>query len=621
MSHQLNFIFQQGDWTTPNSFPDLSNEKTIAIDLETKDPNMKKLGTGWPRKDGEIVGIAVATSNFNGYFPIGHDSGGNMDKTMVLNWFREVCKTPATKIFHNASYDVGWINAYDLPLNGKLIDTMIAAAIVDENKFSYSLNNLAKDYLGKMKAETELKERAEEWGLDAKADLWRLPAQYVGFYAEQDAQLTLELWNRLDFEIRQQSLNDVWQLEMDLLPILIKMRQRGIRVNLDGAEGLKKEFQRREKDLLSKIKKLCNIDVDIWAARSIAMAFDRLGIKYPLTEKTQEPSFTANWLENCNEPIAKLIKEVREVNKFHSAFIDSILKHSFKGRIHAEINQLRGDGGGTVTGRLSYSNPNLQQIPAKNKELGPMIRSLFLPDEGYKWGSFDYSQQEPRLVVHYAASIGEGYEGSHELVKAYEQEDTDFHQTVAEMANIPRAQAKTINLGLFYGMGVNKLSRQLGIGYEDAQNILQEYNKRVPFVKKLSEKCMQVADKKGFLRTIKGRKCRFNLWEPTTFGLNKAMTEEDALLQFGRKGIKRAMTYKSLNRLIQGSAADQTKAAMVECYKQGHLPLLQIHDELCFNVKDEKDSKVIKKAMETCIQLEVPSKVDEALGNSWGDAK
>jgi DNA polymerase I-like protein with 3'-5' exonuclease and polymerase domains len=189
------------------------------------------------------------------------------------------------------------------------------------------------------------------------------------------------------------------------------------------------------------------------------------------------------------------------------------------------------------------------------------------------------------------------------------------------MANIPRAQAKTINLGLFYGMGINKLSRELGISYEDAQSILQEYNKRVPFVKKLSEKCIEVADKVGFVRTLKGRRCRFNLWEPITFGLHKAMTEQDATLQFGRKGIRRAMTYKSLNRLIQGSAADQTKQAMVDCSDNGHRPLLQIHDELCFNIHKDEDIKVIKNSMENCCKLTVPSKVDVEIGDNWGNAK
>ena len=206
MSHQLNFIFQHSDWKTPETFPDLTQAKTLAIDLETRDPNLKKLGSGWPRNDGEIVGIAVATADFKGYYPIAHAQGGNMDKAMVLKWLKKQLLSDNIKLFHNATYDVGWLRSYGFKINGRIIDTMIAGALIDENKFSYALNPLAKEYLGKLKAETELNERAAEWGVDAKAELWRLPAQYVGFYAEQDAQLTWELWQRFQHEINKQSL-------------------------------------------------------------------------------------------------------------------------------------------------------------------------------------------------------------------------------------------------------------------------------------------------------------------------------------------------------------------------------------------------------------------------------
>ena len=311
------------------------------------------------------------------------------------------------------------------------------------------------------------------------------------------------------------------------------------------------------------------------------------------------------------------------MNKFHSTFIDSILRYEHNGRIHAEINQLKSDSGGTATGRLSMSNPNLQQIPARNKEFGKHIRALFLPDEGKRWGSFDYSQQEPRLVVHYASSVDQGFEGSYELLKAYENDNADFHQVVAEMADIPRSQAKTINLGMFYGMGKAKLSAELGIDIEQAKSILNAYNERVPFVKMLSNRCMTTADKKGCVVTIKGRHCRFDRWEPKTFGIHKSMTREEAESKYERGMIKRAMTYKALNRLIQGSAADQTKQAMINCYNKGHRPLLQIHDELCFNINKEEDIEEIKYEMEHClddIPLQVPSKVDLALGINWGEA-
>ena len=619
MSHQINFTFKESDWKTPSHFPNIKDAKEIAIDLETKDPNIKTKGPGWPTMDGNIVGVAVATDGFTGYFPIAHENGSNMDYKIVMDWVQEIVSGPGDKIFHNASYDVGWLRAHGIKISGRIIDTMVASALVDENRFSYSLNALGYDWLGETKSEQELKEAASEWGIDAKQELYKLPAKFVGFYAEQDAVLTLKLWQYLKTEIFRQEIQSVFNLETELFPVLLNMRATGVKVNLSEAEKLKDEFVKKETKILDKITKESGLPVDIFAARSIAKAFDKLGIKYPLTEKTKEPSFTANWLLNCEAPIAKLIREAREIHKFHATFIDSILKFQHNGRIHSEIHQLRGDGGGTVSGRLSYANPNLQQVPARNKELGTRIRSLFKPESGLQWGSFDYSQQEPRLVVHYASSIG--FPGSDKLIEAYEKENADFHQTVADMAQIPRSQAKTINLGIFYGMGARKLSNELGIQTDEAKLLLQEYNKSVPFVRQLANRCMESADKNGAIRTIKGRKCRFDKWEPNSFGLYKAVSEEEAVQKYGRGNIKRAGTYKALNRLIQGSAADQVKQAMIDCYKEGFLPIIQIHDELCFNVRPAKDSERIREIMENCIpELKVPSKVDVAMNKDWGSA-
>ena len=621
MTHQLNFIYNDSDWVAPSEYPDLRNANEVAIDLETKDPNLKTKGSGWATFDGGIVGFAVAALGQQWYFPIQHDAGGNMDLAVTTAYMVDLLKRPSTKIFHNASYDVGWLLTNGFEINGKIVDTMVAAALIDENRWSFSLNACAKDYLGEIKNETFLREKAKEWGIDPKQDLWKMPAGYVGFYAEQDAALTLKLWQRFKSEIQQQSINDVWEMEMELLPILIKMRQIGIRVDEQKAASLKKEFRLKEKEVLHKIKKETSFNVDIWAARSVAQVFDRLGVEYPRTAKSNEPSFTTNWLQNCEHPIAGLIREAREINKFHSTFIDSIQRYVHKGRIHAEINQLRSDQGGTVSGRLSYANPNLQQIPARNKEYGKKIRSLFLPEDCRQWGSFDYSQQEPRLVAHYSASIGERLDGSEEFIQAYADESADFHQIVADMAGISRTQAKTINLGLFYGMGKAKLSKELGIDKDKAEILLNKYNSRVPFVKKLASAVTQSASKFGFIRTIKGRKCRFDKWEPATFGMNQAMDYNEAKANYGNN-IRRAFTYKALNRLIQGSAADQAKQAMIDCYKAGYLPLLQIHDELCFSIGEDKDIEMIKNKMESCIEnLKVPFKVDVALGKSWGEAK
>jgi DNA polymerase I-like protein with 3'-5' exonuclease and polymerase domains len=619
---QLTLTFKKSMWNTPIEYKDLSQCKEIAIDLETRDDGInEKLGAGWALGKGEIVGFAVAVEGWKGYFPFGHLGGGNMIPEQVKKYMKDICALPCTKIFHNAQYDVGWLEASGISVHGPIVDTMIAAALIDENRFSYSLNALSVDYLNEIKAETELREAAAAHGIDPKAEMWKLPAEHVGYYAEQDAELTLKLWQRFKQEIATQSLTTVWEMEQQLLPILIKMRQRGVRVQVEKAEALQKEMKNQEQELLKAIKKESGIEVDIWASRQIAKAFDKLKLDYPRTEKTKEPSFTQNWLINNKNKIAQLIVSAREINKFHGTFLSSIMKYQVNGRIHGEINQLRGDNGGTVSGRLSMSNPNLQQVPARNKDFGPKIRSLFIPEEGYKWGSFDYSQQEPRMTVHYAASIGEGYEGSNELVQAYQNSQADFHQTVADLVGIERTQAKTIGLGLMYGMGKQKLAISLGVSKDEANELIIKYNKKVPFVKKLSDRCKYAADEKGVIRTKKGRKCRFDMWETRDFGLHVAEKYEDAVAKYGKDNIKRAFTYKALNRLIQGSSADQTKQAMLDCYDAGHLPMLQIHDELCFNVKDEKHAKQIQKIMQNSIEFKVPSVVDYGLGESWGDAK
>jgi len=611
-------IFEaQTEWIEPDEFPDLRSYDEIAVDLETRDPNLKTLGSGSVIGEGEVVGIAVAVAGRKFYFPIAHGSGSNMDKKKVLEWFKDTMACPAVKIFHNAMYDVCWIRNLGIKINGLIVDTMIAASLIDENRFAYSLNALSWEYLGHGKNEAALNEEAKSRGLDPKADMWKLPPMYVGAYAEKDAELTLELWQKFKTEIIQQDIESIFNLETDLFPCLVDMRFKGVRVDSERAHILKQQLVSQEEQLLLDIKKETGIEPQIWAARSIAKVFDKLDLTYSRTEKTQAPSFTKNELQEHSHPLVQKIAKAREINKAHTTFIDTILRFQHKGRIHAEINQIRSDSGGTVTGRFSYNNPNLQQLPARNKDLGPLIRSLFLPEEKHTWGCFDYSQQEPRLVVHYAAL--HKFPSVYEVVDAYnDNTDTDFHQTVADMAQIPRSQAKTINLGLFYGMGKTKLQAELGVSKEKAEELFNTYHSRVPFVKQLMNSASNRAQTHGQIRTLLGRLCRFHLWEPNMFGMHKAMTHEDALREHG-PGIKRAYTYKALNKLIQGSAADMTKKAMVELYKEGIVAHIQIHDELDLSVESTEHAKKIIEIMENAVILEVPNKVDYESGETWGD--
>ena len=612
----------QTEWDCPENFPDLSDAKYIAIDLETKDPDLKSKGSGAIQGHGEIVGFAVAVEGWSGYYPIAHEGGGNMDRRIVLEWFKKVCATDAGKIFHNAMYDVCWIKSYGIPINGYLMDTMVMASLIDENRLWYSLNSVSFDYLREVKNEKALKEAAESWGIDPKKELYKLPAMYVGSYAEKDAELTLELFKVLSREITKQNLKNVFDLETELFPCLIDMKFKGVSVDIERAHKLKRQLCKEEEELLLTVKKQTGLDVQIWAARSIAKVFDKLSLTYATTEKTGSPSFTKNFLSTHQHPMVKNIAKAREINKAHTTFIDTILKHQYRGRIHADINPIRSDQGGTVTGRFSYSNPNLQQIPARNKELGPMIRSLFIPEKDHKWGCFDYSQQEPRLVVHYAATTEPiCFDKSVEnIVNKFKDDSVDFHQTVADMANISRTQAKTINLGLFYGMGKAKLQAELGLNTkEEAEDLFNTYHTNVPFVRDLMNYTSRTAQTSGSIGTLLGRRCRFNKWEPDQFGMHKPMELEEAERTYGRRRIRRAFTYKALNKLIQGSAADMTKKAMVDLYKEGVIPHIQIHDELDISVESDDAAKKIIDIMENAVSLEVPNKVDYESGKTWGD--
>ena len=607
----------QTEWNIPTEFPDLRQVEEIAIDLETKDPDLKEKGSGSVIGNGDVIGIAVATTGYKGYFPIAHEGGGNMDRKKVLEWLKDILESPSTKVFHNAMYDVCWLKQLGFKINGDIVCTMIAAAITDENRFRYDLNSLSWHYLGYGKNEGALAEAASEWGIDPKSEMYKLPSMHVGSYAERDAEITLGLWQEMKKEIIHQDLEDIFDLETELFPCLVDMKFKGVRVDLDKAHLMKKQLVKEERDLLTAIERETNVRPQIWAARSIAEVFDNLKIPYERTQKTSAPSFTKNFLQEHEHPVVKMIAKAREINKAHTTFIDSILKYQHKGRIHADINQLRSQFGGTVTGRFSYSNPNLQQIPARNKDLGPKIRSLFIPEEGCKWGCFDYSQQEPRLVVHYASLYK--LPSVYSVVDAYHNnKDADFHQTVADMAKIPRTQAKTINLGLFYGMGKTKLQAELGVTKEKAAELFNTYHGRVPFVKQLMERASNRAQDRGQIRTLLGRLCRFHLWEPNQFGMHKALPHEDALREHG-PGIRRAYTYKSLNKLIQGSAADMTKKAMLELYKEGIIPHIQIHDELDLSIKDDKQANKVIEIMENAVTLEVPNKVDYEQGDTWGD--
>ena len=618
IKHELDLI--DVDWNIPPDYPDLTSYKDVAVDLETYDPNIKTLGPGWARKDGHIIGIAVAAGEYKGYFPMRHENGHNLDPRITLKWIKKQLSVPDMNvIMHNATYDAGWLRAEGVEIKGRIIDTMITGALVDENRWSFGLDAMARDFVALRKDEKLLQAAAKEWGVDPKSGMYLLPPKYVGTYAEQDAVATLKLWDALKVQLEEQELWHIWNIETDLIPCMLDMRSNGVRVDLDKADQNKKLIRKQTSKLRKYIEGEAGMEVDIWASASIQKMFDKLGMEYLTTEKGA-PSFTKSFLNDHPSEVCQALVKLREFDKADSTFIDSILRHEHNGRIHTELHSTRRDEGGTVTGRFSSSNPNLQQIPARDPDIKKMIRGLFVPNEGCQWGSFDYSSQEPRLLVHFAASMPD-YMRHHvvdDIVEEFNTGDVDLHQMVADLAGITRKQAKTVNLGIMYGMGVAKLADQLGIPADDAKSLIRQHRDKVPFVKQLADVATKQASENGQIRTLLGRKCRFPLWEPVTFGVGKPLPHDEAQKQYGKQ-IKRAFTYKALNRLIQGSAADQTKQAMLVCYKEGLTPMLTVHDELCFNIESQEQADRIKEIMEKCVSLKVPSKIDVDIKPDWGE--
>tara|TARA_R110002020_G_scaffold202725_1_gene405864 strand:- start:364 stop:2430 length:2067 start_codon:yes stop_codon:yes gene_type:complete len=680
---------------------DLNGIDTVALDIETYDPNLKTKGLGAVRGDGFITGVAVATGKDTVYFPLHHSDHVKSDSEKKNFWDqinKKILQNKnITKVFHNAIYDVCWMRAETgKMLKGRIVDTMVAASVINENRFKYSLDALSKDILKDEKYKYDLQEKTFQWSggmqKDPMSNMHKLPSHVVKEYAKQDVNLTLRLWNIFDKQLdkvlhtkkngEQKTCRNIFELETRLFPCLVDMKFKGVRIDTQKLEAFGKKLKCRRDNLLNIIKKHTKIDVQLWAANSVKDLLKNQKItNYEKTPKSGMPKLPKDYLKTHANRFLRMLSKAREADKAVNTFIEGLKGYIHDGRIHADINQIRSDAGGTVTGRFSMSNPNLQQIPAKGY-YGKKMRELFLPEEGHQWGSFDYSQQEPRIVVHYA--IKHGLSETQELADKFNSDEADFHQIVADMANIPRKQAKSINLGLFYGMGKGKLQAELNLDKAQAKKLFDTYHDKVPFVKELSDNLMGFAKEHRLVFTLEDRFCRFDTyesvnkrwnnkerkfeeWDPEAKEIKnektgnityqgdwvtpKLMAKEVAWekfkLQFNSRSLSKteggkgkveeltnegrkawfaqyfvpAFTYKALNKLVQGSAADMTKKAMVDLYEKGIVPHIQIHDELCVSIKDHETRNTVKETMENAIQLKINNKVDCKTGPNWGTIK
>jgi len=616
------------DWRPPNlsELPDHLHG-LIGVDTETRDVGLQEgAGAGWAwRGGGEVVGYSITADNWSGYLPIGHEGGDNVDPVQARRWLNRVLgKEDQTKVFAHAMYDLGWAGTDGVEIKGSVIDVQWTEALLDEYRFAYDLNSIAESRTGKRKDETLLNRAANSYGYHPKEELWRLPARYVGPYATLDSSLPLDIWAVHKPLIRGEELGALCDLEHSLIPLYMDMRRRGVRVDVDYAEKFLVELEAENKIQMEEIKRKVGFEVNVWSATTIAKAFDTENLPYGRTA-TGKPSITAGMLERSPHWLPKLVLSVRKREKLMGTFLKGqVLGQLHNGdRVYGQIHPLRSDDGGTVTGRLSMSDPNLQFIPTRTGE-GARIRRCFLPEKGEKWASCDFSQQEPRLLVHFASLVG--VPGGAEAAQRYiDDPDLNYHDFAANLTGLDYKAAKILNLAIIYGRGIGETAKELGKSDIETKAMFATHHREMPFAKALSFQCMDVVRRRGYVRSLFKRRMRFPLWEPASWDKRdgRMLPLEKARETWPYTSLTRARIHKSLNSLIQPSAADQTKAAMKAVYDAGYggHVLIQVHDELCCSVKDRATAVKISEVMRDAVKLEVPVKVDVEIGPNWRDAK
>lgn len=604
----------ESQWVPPTDFPRLHG--VVSLDFETHDPGLSEVGSNWCRPGvGDVAGFALGWEDGERYYPIAHEGGGNVDRIQALKYLADLSRQSDIRfVYHNAPYDLGWQwgRLGFKPANTPY-DTQAAVALLDEyrqrNNQGYNLNAVSADYLGRLKDETLLNHAARYFGLDPKKDLWKLHSKYVGPYAEGDASNTYDLWKVLEPLLRAEDLLGIFDLEMRYTVVVTAMRMRGVRVDTDRAVQFAETLREREAEAAKQLKALVGFEVPFAAPDAIEKAMKVRGIQYPRTA-TGRASFTAPWMKTIDDPLTKYILQGRRCQKVRGTFIEGFfIRLATNGRVYPQINPLPTDEAGTVSGRSSCTDPNLQQLSAKDPEMAREVRGICLPEEGAEWAALDYSQQEPRLAVHFAYLAG--VPGALKIVQQYRKDPrTDFHDLVNNMAGgIGRPRAKILNLALIYGKGEAATCHELGFETEwintrngrrevagpEGKAFLEKYHEAVPFVGGLKEACKRAVKKRGYIRTLLGRRCRF--------------------------GEGKSRDHTAVNRLAQGSAADQLKKANVDMYEQlGEVPLVNVHDEIGMNKWSDAQIQLAVDVMVNTTPLEVPTIVDVATGADWGQA-
>lgn len=622
-------------WQAPRDFPNLRAAAGLSIDVETFDPELLTKGPGWARGVGHLVGVSVGVpEGQRWYFPMRHEveREHNIDPAAVLRWLVDTLGNPAQpKAGANLLYDIGWLRQEGVHVQGQLVDVQFAEALLAE-RGDVNLDTLGEKYLGEGKTSSVL----YQWCADfyggeptgkQRANIYRTPPRLVGPYAESDVDLPLRIAARQYPLLEREGLLSLFEMECALIPLLVEMRFAGVAVDINKAAEVRDALHTRIKIHEANMRSLVGFDVNVNAGESIASAFDALHLPYNKTA-TGKPSFTKQFLNTQTHPVAELIKEIRKLSKLSGTFIESyILDAHVNGKVYGQFHPLRSDDGGTRSGRYSSSLPNLQNLPSRDEELAPLVRGMFVPDYGHKqWRKYDYSQIEYRGLAHYA--VGPGADAVRQIY--HTNPDTDYHVMTQELVKaetgieLGRKPTKNINFGLIYGMGPDTLAAGLGLSRKEADHLFAAYHKGAPFIKATMDATVDEVNMTGVITTILGRRARFDLWEPRQWDANTVpLPYNAAVLKYGL--VRRAYTYKALNRRLQGSAADMLKMAMLICWRDGifaetGVPRLTVHDELDFSDPGGKEDAfaAMQHVLETAVPMRVPIKADCEVGPDWG---
>lgn len=591
-------VLSQQDWDT--LFERLSTEKRFAFDTET---------TSLDYRIAQIVGFSVAFDAQDAYYvPLAHDYEGapeQLNREVILAQIKPILEDESVKkIGHHLKYDTHVLENHGIHLAGWYFDTMLASYVLNSVATRHGMDDVARLYLSHLTTTYE-----QVAGKGAKQKTFnQIPLETAAHYAAEDAHVTYRLYEVLSGKLQAhpELVNILHNIEVPVARVLTQMEENGIELDLAFLDQLGGEFSNTMQNLENQIMEIAGESFNVSSPKQVGeVLFEKLGLKGGKKTTTGQYSTSESVLEKIEHPIAQLILEYRGLSKLKSTYTDGLCKQANPDthRVHTSYHQAL-----TATGRLSSTDPNLQNIPIR-AEIGRQIRKAFVAPEGRVLLAADYSQIELRLMAHLSQDEA--------LLDAFIHGQDVHRRTAAEVLGIPleevtndqRRQAKAVNFGLLYGMSEFGLIRQLGFTRQESQDYIKQYFHRYPGIYDYMQRTRQVALEQGFVETLLGRR----LYTP----------DIDARNMMVRKAAERA----AINAPLQGSAADIIKMAMIEVDKM--LPkdqakmLLQVHDELVFEVDEDIADELAPKlaeVMQSVLQISVPLVVEVGKGKNWDEA-